>query len=336
MKKWFIVLLLIGAGFFSIESPAQAQEKVVWDGAEIVKDQSGKMTFTKDVKVYKKDSSGKFVSMVVKKDNYFRVYDVEKYDGKVYYWMSSGYRVQTTDLVVFKDVPMNLRISFFSDSALIVSSREGILKNKKQHGSILKNEESRGPSWFWYIEKYTIVNGKLQVELDYSGEHETAGYKVKEFIPGSDVKVVEKQSIPSGYYITTQKTIAYESPLLTAKQLREVEKNTLIYVSTEPYNVINSFGYASIWEKSWYNNLDYKLPVGHYYISIKKITPIEDIQPIGTYYTTKEMLINSLLIPRNAAVTFYLTQNDFGIISYKDDMAVIKLEYLSKTPLDLK
>jgi len=332
MKKWFIIILLIGVGFFSIEAPAQA--KVIWDGAEIVKDQTGKMTFKKDVKVYKKDSTGKFVSLTVKKGNYFRVYDIEKYDGKVYYWISSGYRVQSTDLVVFKEVPMNLRVSFFDNYALIVSSREGILKNKK-YGSILKNDESRGPEWFWDIEKYTIVNGKLQVELDYSGEHETEGYKVKEFIPGSDVKVVEKQSIPSGYYIATQKTMAYESPLLTAKPIREVEKNTLIYVYKEPYNMINSFGSGAIWLKSWYGNLDYKLPNNNYYISIKKMKPIEEFEPIGTYYTTKEMFINGVtLIPRNAAVTFYLTQNDFGIISYKDDMAVVKLEYLSKTPID--
>ena len=48
MKKWLIAILLIGVGFFSIE--AQAQAKVIWDGAEIVKDQSGKITFKKDVK----------------------------------------------------------------------------------------------------------------------------------------------------------------------------------------------------------------------------------------------------------------------------------------------
>ena len=187
-----MAILLIGVGFFSIVTSAKAEEKVIWAGAEVVKDQSGKMTFTKDVKVYKKDSSGKFVSMVVKKDNYLRVYDVEKYDGKVYYWMSSGYRVQSTNLVVFKDVPMNLRVSFFKNPGWIVTNEKGVLQNKKMYGALLENYEVRGPEWFWDIQKYTIINGKLQGELDYSGEHEAAGFKIKEFISGSDVKVIEK------------------------------------------------------------------------------------------------------------------------------------------------
>ena len=56
-------------GFFSIEASAEAQgqEKVIWDGLEVVKDQTGKMTFTKDVKVYKRERTGKFVSLTVKK-----------------------------------------------------------------------------------------------------------------------------------------------------------------------------------------------------------------------------------------------------------------------------
>ena len=337
MKKWLIAILLIGVGLFSTEASVQAKEKVIWDGAEIVKNQSGKMAFTKDVKVYKKDSSGKFVSMTVKKGNYFRVYDIEKYDGKVYYWMSSGYRVQSTNIVVFKEVPMNLRVSFFDNYALIVSTREGILHNRAVnlwgYGKIL-NEVVPDKDWGssgvgYHSEKYTIINGKLQAEIKFA-DGET-GLNMKEFIPGSDVKVVEKQSVPSGYYIATQNTKAYKFPLLTTEPLREVEKNTLIYVYKDPYNMINSFGYGAI----WLGNLDYKTVENNYYISIKKMKPIEEFEPIGTYYTTKEMLISgNRLIPRNAAVTFYLTQNDFGIISHQDYMAVIKLEYLSKTPID--
>ena len=72
-----------------------SQKATVWDGAEVVKHQTGKMTFSKDVKVYKKNPEGKFVSLVVPKGrDFFRVYDVEKYGGDTYYWMSSGYRVK--------------------------------------------------------------------------------------------------------------------------------------------------------------------------------------------------------------------------------------------------
>lgn len=194
MKKWFMAILLIGVSFFSVETSAKAEEKVIWDGAEVVKDQSGKMTFTKDVKVYKKDSSGKFVSMVVKKGNYLRVYDVENYDGKVYYWMSGGYRVQSTNLVVFKDVPMNLRVSFFKDPVWIVTSEKGILHRQnvplRTKGMLLK-DFSEDVGYFAAFQKYTIVNGKLHGELYHSGEGEYAGYTIKEFISGSDVKVVE-------------------------------------------------------------------------------------------------------------------------------------------------
>lgn len=111
MKKWFLVLLLIGGGFFSIEVPALAQEKVIWDGAEIVKNQTGKMTFTKDVKVYKRDSLGNFVSLTVKRGNYFRVYNKEHYNNTTYLWMSGGYRVQLTDLVIYKEIPESERVA---------------------------------------------------------------------------------------------------------------------------------------------------------------------------------------------------------------------------------
>jgi len=359
MKKWFIVILLIGVGFFAIEAPAQAQEKVIWDGAEIVKDQSGKMTFTKDVKVYKKDSSGKFVSLTVKKGNYFRVYDIEKYDGKVYYWMSSGYRVQATNLVVFKEVPMNLRVSFFDDYTWVVSSREEILKkplkyHKKEYGSILRDQSPPKSVLLFqyaeYLEQYTIIDGKLQVVIDNSGDSEILGYYVKEFISGSDVKVVEKRSVPSGYYIARQNTKAYEFPLLNAKQIFEVEKDTLILVreSWEKNNAINSFigdiddfsMDIGIFNREFTDSSRYPYKnASSGYVSIKDLKPIEDIQPIGTYYITKDIFDfmangNVMLIPRNGAVKFYFTQDEYGIISYKDKMHVVKLSYLSKTPLD--
>ncbi|QUG41293.1 hypothetical protein KD050_18770 [Psychrobacillus sp. INOP01] len=327
MKKWFIIILLIGVSFLSIEAPAQAQEKVIWDGAEIVKHQSGKMTFTKDVKVYKEDSSGKFVSMVVKKGNYLRVYDIEKYNGKVYYWMSSGYRVQATDLVIFKDVPMNLRVSFFDDYTWIVSSKEGISKLSRPYGRLLQDYGDQ--------ERYTVVNGKLQEEYQYY-----VGKFAKEFISGSDVKVLEKQSFPSGYYIATQNTKSYQYPLLTSV-FSEVEKNTLIKVREDKNMSLNGLVVIDSYIlDSFYVNYelydDFK--INHYdgYVSINKLKPIEDIQPIGTYYTTKGLKgyddYGIPSIPANEAVTLYLTQDDHGIISYKDEMAVVKLEYLSKTP----
>ncbi len=73
MKKLLIAFLAIF--IFSVHE--QAEAKVIWDGAEVVEDQNGKMTFKKDVKVYKKLPNGQFESLVVKRNNYFRVYGVE-------------------------------------------------------------------------------------------------------------------------------------------------------------------------------------------------------------------------------------------------------------------
>lgn len=117
MKKYFIIFLVVVA---FLANPSSSKAEVQWDGAQIVKGQTGKMTFTKDVKVYKKNANGTYSSMTVKHNNYFRVYNIEKYDNKTFYWMSSGYRVQATDLVVFKKVPLNIRASFYDNPGYIL------------------------------------------------------------------------------------------------------------------------------------------------------------------------------------------------------------------------
>ena len=53
LKKVILGLILLFSCLYSQE--ASANEKFIWDGSEIVKGQIGKMTFSKDVKVYKKN-----------------------------------------------------------------------------------------------------------------------------------------------------------------------------------------------------------------------------------------------------------------------------------------
>ncbi|MFJ7951482.1 hypothetical protein ACIQZG_08135 [Lysinibacillus sp. NPDC096418] len=122
MRKYFIALIVIVA---FLANPSSSKAEVQWDGAQVVKGQTGKMTFTKDVKVYKKNANGTYSSMTVKRNNYFRVYDIEKYNNQTYYWMSSGYRIQATDLVVFKKVPLNIRSSFYDNPGYININRQG-------------------------------------------------------------------------------------------------------------------------------------------------------------------------------------------------------------------
>lgn len=130
MKKTIISGALALSCLFATaitETDVLANEKsTVWDGAEIVKNQTGKMTFSKDVKVYKKNAKGKFVSLVVPKGDFFKVYDVEKYGGETFYWMSSGYRVKKTDLVVFKAIPIEIRGKFFKNPVSVNISRNPI------------------------------------------------------------------------------------------------------------------------------------------------------------------------------------------------------------------
>ena len=71
MKKLLIVFLAVF--IFSVHE--QAEAKVIWDGAEIVEGQTGKMTFKKDVKVYKKLPNGQFESFLVKQ-NLILEYDI--------------------------------------------------------------------------------------------------------------------------------------------------------------------------------------------------------------------------------------------------------------------
>ncbi len=128
MKKGLIGLLLAGSCFFSAN--ALAADPVIWDGAEVVSGQVGKMTFSKDVKVYKQNTDGTFTSLVVKKGNFFRVYSVEQSSiGKVYN-MSGGYRVQATDLVIYREVPTSIQQQlgtiFKKGSNIYVSSKSGV------------------------------------------------------------------------------------------------------------------------------------------------------------------------------------------------------------------
>lgn len=128
MKKRLLGLIIAGSCFFS--TSALAADSVIWDGAEVVYGQVGKMTFSKDVKVYKQNTDGTFTSLVVKKGNFFRVYGVEQSSiGKVYN-MSGGYRVQATDLVIYREVPSSIQQQLGTvlkkGSNIFVSSKGGV------------------------------------------------------------------------------------------------------------------------------------------------------------------------------------------------------------------
>ncbi|OEC02011.1 hypothetical protein GY31_11680 [Lysinibacillus sphaericus] len=170
MKKLFIVLL--AAVVFAIVNPTKS-EAIRYDGAEVYKDQTGKMTFTKDIKIYKKNEDGTFDSLVVKRNNYFRTYEIEKYDGKTFYQMGP-YRVQATNLVVFREIPMKIRASFYPNVTYI-----NINRNSGQYGKLFTE---------WRDTSITDMNGDQL--LRYCRDT-VNGLKCEEHYPGSDMKVAD-------------------------------------------------------------------------------------------------------------------------------------------------
>ena len=194
MKKYFIAFLVVVA---FLANPSSSKAEVKWDGAQVVKGQTGKMTFTKDVKVYKKNANGTYSSMTVKRNNYFRVYDIEKYNNKTYYWMSSGYRVQATDLVVFKKVPLNIRASFYENPSYFNSSRQGY-----SYGEHYPTEYDGS-----FYNKTAIGENLYYSYYDADGGF-TEGY-----IDGSDIRIFEATKRDKGFYMLTADAEVLSAPM---------------------------------------------------------------------------------------------------------------------------
>lgn len=199
MKKYVVSLLLILVIF---SCPVEFKAAINWDGAQVVKGQTGKMTFIKDVKVYKKNANGTYSSMVVKQKNFFRVYNIEKYDNKTFYWMSSGYRVQATDLVVFKEVPFEIRSSFYENPGYIVINRQGTTAYFEEkypildlaYGEHLFNDFVQGS----HFSSVSFVNGKLDYYYSYY-----EGNSVDGIIDGTDIRIVETTKRDEKFYTLT-------------------------------------------------------------------------------------------------------------------------------------
>lgn len=207
MKKYLITLVIVLA-FLTNPSSSKAAE-VQWDGAQVVKGQTGKMTFTKDVKVYKKNANGTYSSMTVKRNNYFRVYDIEKYDNKTFYWMSSGYRVQATELVVFKKVPLNIRASLYDNPSYININRQGY--NYGQH----------------YRLDSALYNKISISENLYYSYYDSDGEFFEVYIDGSDIRIFETKKRDKGLYILTADAQVSSGPMNGAGGIRQTKGTAL-------------------------------------------------------------------------------------------------------------
>ena len=215
MKKLFIVLL--AAFVLAVVNPTKSEAKVMYDGAEVVKGQTGKMTFKKDIKVYRKNSDGTFESLVVKRNNFFKTYDIEKYDGKTFYQMGQ-YRVQATDLVVFKEVPIKIRSSFYNNPTYIVINRDGIY-NMGYYGKYFQDGGIGGISFL------DTNNGQL---LKFSESYGGEGLWYDKY-PGTDLKIAETISRESNVRFELTKDAGGKStPLNEAKPLTMYAKGSIV------------------------------------------------------------------------------------------------------------
>ncbi|MFJ7841867.1 hypothetical protein ACIQXG_20800 [Lysinibacillus sphaericus] len=230
MKKLFIVLLTVFV--FAVVNPIKSEAKVMYDGAEVVKEQTGKMTFKKDIKVYKKNPNGTFDSLVVKRNKFFRTYDIEKYDGKIFYQMGQ-YRVQATDLVIFKEVPIEIRSSFYKSPIYIVSTRDGI-NASKNYGHFIRNQET------WFIDFKNTKNGQLLKYCNSEYEKDESCYEY----PGTDLKIVEKIWTDSGVrYEVIKDAEGKGVPLKESKTERMMKKGSTVF--SRFYLEINGYIYVA-------------------------------------------------------------------------------------------
>ncbi|MFF2175315.1 hypothetical protein ACFVT8_02420 [Lysinibacillus sp. NPDC058147] len=220
MKKLFIVLL--AALVFAVVNPTKSEAKVMYDGAEVVKDQTGKMTFKKDIKVYKKNPDGTFDSLVVKRNNFFKTYDIEKYDGKTFYQMGQ-YRVQATDLVVFKEVPIKIRSSFYNNPIYININRD------HHYGY-----------YFLGVQLTFLDNGQVD---HYYSDGDEGTYRDRYL--STDFKIAETKyrqtSVP--YELTKDAEGKYH-PLKESKTTKIVEKGSIVYSWSDEIN-----GYINVLNK---------------------------------------------------------------------------------------
>jgi len=227
MKKLFIVLL--AAFVFAVVNPTKSEAKVMYDGAEVVKGQTGKMTFKKDIKVYKKNSDGTFDSLMVKRNNFFKTYEIEKYDGKTFYQMGQ-YRVQATDLVVFKEVPIDIRSSFYNNPAYVMINHQGVktngMDNFIEYGTLFivgKREEVCRPQ----VLLVSIEKGKLNYHYCV-GDIEGGDVTGTGILDITDIRIFEKKTRDKGLYIVTEDTEQYNGPMKTRYHGEEL-KGTVFY-----------------------------------------------------------------------------------------------------------
>jgi len=345
MKKLLIALLAIFA--FSVYEHAEAA--VIWDGAEIVEDQNGKMTFKKDVKVYKKLPNGQFESLVVKRNNFFRVYNVEKYNNQTYYWMSSGYRVQATDLVIYKEVPSDVKQQVMNAYYYTVTNPNGAqfkTKRSETSGDLVQKVEV-GYSFFGPAIQNGYITQTFSEVVGYPSLDECDGcgpttYLKTGFINAKNVKQAAVTASPykaGTYLVLTKAADLYSSPI-TKKELNDyLFSNT--YFDEQRLDILPKGTVVQASGKVVGGQLQLEPDYANSFIDLKNVAPLPKpttqymqygLDMTSDFYAWTYMSAagyNSAYIPRNEAVQVYASNGIKSFISYKGKYGFVPSNALS-------
>lgn len=332
----------------------QAEAKVIWDGAEVVEDQTGKMTFKKDVKVYKKLPNGQFESLLVERNKYFRVYGVEHsyQNNHTYYLMSGGYRVQATDLVIYKEVPSDVQQQVMKDYYYTVTNPNGAefrTRRSETLGSVVQEVEDGYSFWGPAINNGYIT--QVFTETTYPSFdqcEEDCNERVhiqKGFINAKNVKQAEMTAAPypaNTYLVLTKDTKLISNPItkkqqpkylfssnhLDTQELTTLPKGTVVQTNGRLVEGLLQLGAAP-----------YIYSIA--YIDLKNVAPLPrpttqymqyglDISTgINPWDYVTFAGYDSAFVRRNEAVQVYSSNGIKSFISYKDMYGFVPSNALS-------
>ena len=105
----------------------QSTPKFMWGANELYDSQMGRIVFTKNVKVYKKDSKGVAqFHMNAKKGSMWRVYKITDEGGKKVYDLGAGVRVQQSNLSKYETPPKDLVAKQVKQNGAYLSWEQGV------------------------------------------------------------------------------------------------------------------------------------------------------------------------------------------------------------------
>ena len=164
----------------------QSTPKFMWGANELYDSQMGRIVFTKNVKVYKKDAKGVAqFHMNAKKGSMWRVYKITDEGGKKVYDLGAGVRVQQSNLSKYETPPKDL-----------------VAKQVKQNGAFLSWEAFAGTH---YPQIRKLANESIKNKINKHMEDSAMwAYHSGDVLEDMEIKLLEnKNNTLTLYYKVT-------------------------------------------------------------------------------------------------------------------------------------